>query len=494
VSSVTEISPEEALVVNVRGGARVCVPPFLNQITSFVLLEQEDWFEDEIRFVRAWLQPGMRAVDVGANYGVYTLAAALRVGAAGRVWAIEPTPLCAAFLRRSLELNGCAQAQVVERVVSDRRGSVRFALKALSETNAVAAAGEPAVELPARTLDELAAELGWSAVDFLKLDVEGHELQAIGGGGRFLGEQSPLVMIEVQASGTFERAPLERLAALGYAAYRLLPGPLILVPVAPGEAWDRFQINLFACKPDRAAKLAQAGLLAAELPGEDVDPPADAWARYAASAPYARTFAQRWLAKAGLFSSGGTGEYFDGLAAFAASRATGLPAERRWALLERAFHAVEPSLDSGGPLRRLSYSRLAWELGRREVAAHALAALGKVVEAPLAAGSLVEPFLAPSPRYEALEWAPDPAAWLRCAVLEQFERLRHFSSIFVSDGTEMVIVDALAGMPQRSPEMERRAQLLRIATGRQAGPLPAELLRGRSDENLNPEFWCSPSR
>ena len=494
MSSVPEISPEEALVVNVRGGARVCVPPFLNQITPYVLLEQEDWFEDEIRFVRAWLQPGMRVVDVGANYGVYTLAAALRVGAAGRVWAIEPTPQCAAFLRRSLELNGCRQVQLIETVVSDRRGSVRFALKALSETNAVAAPGEAAVELPARTLDELAGELGWSAVDFLKLDVEGHELQAVGGGARFLREHSPLVMIEVQANGTFDHAPLERLAALGYAAYRLLPGPLILVPVASGEAWDRFQINLFACKPDRAAKLAQAGLLAPELRGEDVDPPADAWARYAAAAPYARAFAQRWRSKAGLFSSGGTAEYFDGLTAFASSRVPDLPAGRRWALLERAFHAVEASLGPGAPLRRLSYARLAWELGRRAVAAQVLAELGKVVEAPLPAGSLVEPFLAPSQRYEALAWAPDPAAWLRCAVLEQFERLRHFSSIFVSDGTELAVVDALARMPQRSPEMERRAQLLRMVTGRQAGPLPAELLRGRTEENLNQEFWCSPSR
>jgi len=488
--AMPEIAPEQALVLNVRGGARVCLPSsILDQITPYVLLEQEDWFEDEIRFVRAWLQPGMRAVDVGANYGVYTLAAAMRVGAAGRVWAIEPTPQCAAFLRRSLELNGCAQARVIECVVSDRRGRLRFALKALSETNAVAAAGEPAIELPARTLDELATELGWSGIDFLKLDVEGHELRAIAGGARFLGEHSPLVMIEVQASGIFEQAPLERLAALGYAAYRLLPGPLVLVPVAPGEALDRYQINLFACKPDRAAKLAQADLLALELPDEEVEPPPGAWSRYAAAAPYAAAFARRWPAKAGAFSPAGAGEYFDGLAAFAASRAAGLPAARRWALLERALHAVEASLGSGGPLRRLSHARLAWELGRRDAAARALAALAKMVEA-MPADPFVEPFLAPSPYFEARAWQPDPAAWLRGAVLEQFERLRQFSSIFVTDGSRQVVVEALAGMPQRSPEMERRLQLARMAAGRQAGPQPNELLRERSEDNLNPEFWC----
>ena len=57
----------EDLVLNVRGGARLQVPASLDRITTYVLLEQEDWFEEEIRFVRHWMRPGMRAIDVGAN-------------------------------------------------------------------------------------------------------------------------------------------------------------------------------------------------------------------------------------------------------------------------------------------------------------------------------------------------------------------------------------------------------------------------------------------
>jgi hypothetical protein len=41
-----------------------------------VLIEQEDWFEKEICFVRRVLQPGTCAADIGANYGTYTLAMA----------------------------------------------------------------------------------------------------------------------------------------------------------------------------------------------------------------------------------------------------------------------------------------------------------------------------------------------------------------------------------------------------------------------------------
>ena len=36
--AMPEIAPEQALVVNVRGGARVCVLPFVEQITPYALL------------------------------------------------------------------------------------------------------------------------------------------------------------------------------------------------------------------------------------------------------------------------------------------------------------------------------------------------------------------------------------------------------------------------------------------------------------------------
>ena len=71
-------------------GVRIVVPDSLDLITPYVLLEQQDWFEDEIKFLRRLLQPGQKVIDVGANYGVYTLSMAQTVGPTGRVWAFEP--------------------------------------------------------------------------------------------------------------------------------------------------------------------------------------------------------------------------------------------------------------------------------------------------------------------------------------------------------------------------------------------------------------------
>ena len=71
-------------------GTKVVAPDSLELITPYVLREQQDWFEDEIKFLRRLLQPGEKAIDVGANCGVYTVSIAQAVGPSGKVWAFEP--------------------------------------------------------------------------------------------------------------------------------------------------------------------------------------------------------------------------------------------------------------------------------------------------------------------------------------------------------------------------------------------------------------------
>jgi FkbM family methyltransferase len=483
----------DALVLNVRGNARLCVPRALDQITPYVLLEQEDWFEDEIRFVRRWLGPGMQVIDVGASYGIYTVAAALSVGPTGRVWAFEPMPHCIPFLQRSLDLNGCAQATVNPIAISDHSGSLSFALTGNPETNAVTtgrAASAEIGQLPAATLDEMAQQNGWRDIDLVKVDVEGHETQAIRGGAAFFGANSPLVMIEVRAVGSVDFAGLELLSEMGYAMYRLLPGPLVLIPFESAEPVDEFQLNLFACKQDRARQLANGGHLVDPVPAPASAASQDDWSRYAATAPYARECSGAWRRKAGFFSGGGGKKYFEGLAAFALSRDVAQSAAGRCGWLAHAMACVEHSLAfcDDAP-RRLSHARLAWELGRREAAVASLFQVANALEEK-GTQALAEPFLAPNPRYELLPCAQRPAEWLRCAVLEQLEKLRHHSSMFSRDRASIPVLESIMHLPFRSPEMDRRWQLVRMAAGKQAAPEPGPQLCARSHENLNPEYWC----
>jgi hypothetical protein len=45
------------LVLEIARGIRIALPPGPRQISTYVFLEQEDWFEDEASFIPAWRNP-----------------------------------------------------------------------------------------------------------------------------------------------------------------------------------------------------------------------------------------------------------------------------------------------------------------------------------------------------------------------------------------------------------------------------------------------------
>jgi hypothetical protein len=273
---------------------------------------------------------------------------------------------------------------------------------------------------------------------------------------------------------------------MGYRFYTLLPQLLVLVPFDPAEPVDDYLLNLFACKPDRAARLAASGFLAQTSIAARATPRTEAWTAYAGAAPYARESAARWSAAA---PGADARTYRRGLAAFAQAQAPRQSAEERWAWLRHAMDCVEEAAASSERLAwKISYARIAWEIGWRRSAVGALMELPDRIEDE-APAAVEQPFLAPSPRHENLAPNAQASAWLRCAVAEQLEKLRAYSSILVGDSS-LSLLEPILGLEFCSPEMERRCQLIRIVAGLQAGPQPAPRLRARSAENLNPEFWC----
>ena len=94
------VQDRENIVLTLVDGVRVVVPNSIELITPYVLREQQDFFEDEVRFVRRLLQPGQNVIEIGANYGVYTLPMALKVGPGGHVWAFEPASSTAQFFAK----------------------------------------------------------------------------------------------------------------------------------------------------------------------------------------------------------------------------------------------------------------------------------------------------------------------------------------------------------------------------------------------------------
>lgn len=449
-----------ALVVRIAGDVSAAVPNQLHLLTTYVLVEQETWFEDEIGFLCRTLEPGLRMLDVGANYGMYSLPLARLAGPDGQILSVEPSRETSDYLRASAGLNQLGRMQVIRVALSNRIGTAQLRLETDSELNALVGntqGGTDATEtVLVTTLDALAAEYDCSALDFLKLDAEGEETRIVAGGTAFLRSESPLVMYEIKHGDKLNLQLVAALSALGYASYRLVPGLDILTPFDPEAAIDPFQLNLFACKPDRAARLEVAGRLAQSMRQVDTV---------------------------------GVGSALDCYRQ--AHDATLLPAARM-AALNAADRKLSAACDGETDTYTLSSAaRVAWELGERR---RALALLSRAEALCNKAdpGDPREPFLAPSPAFDTIRSEGRHAAWLTAALLDQFVVLTAYSTRFCGPEILPLLERIKETGFQRAP-MERRRQLMRLAAGLQSALEPADCLTATRPDNLNPAIWASVS-
>src|SRR4029077_8625520 len=121
--------------------------------TTYVVLEQEAWFEKEIGFLLHWLRPGMTVVDIGANLGACAVPIARRVGPHGHVFAYEPASQPRALLERSREVNRAHNLHLVGAAVSDAPRDGHLVLGVSSELNSLGGSG-PGEAVRITALDE----------------------------------------------------------------------------------------------------------------------------------------------------------------------------------------------------------------------------------------------------------------------------------------------------------------------------------------------------
>ena len=123
------------------------------------------------------IKPGMVIIDVGAHVGMYTLYAARKLGAKGKIYSFEPTPRTFEFLRDNIQVNGFLESGIIKlhpAAVLDRRTSAvlrTYADNSGHNTLFHSGDGELA-NVPAVSLDE---EIGAETVDVVKIDAEGAE-------------------------------------------------------------------------------------------------------------------------------------------------------------------------------------------------------------------------------------------------------------------------------------------------------------------------------
>ncbi len=176
-------------------------------------------------------------IDAGAWTGPFTVIAARLIGRSGRVIAIEPQKVMCERLQARLQRMGFGTVTVVKAALFDHAGEVavsKATSSAFDVLNAAPAApGADAVSL--RTLDEILQNLGIGTIDFIKMDIEGAELEALAGMNHVLSSMRPFVAIASYhvRDGSTTSSRVEAILA----AFRLLsPNRPSLAPDNVGRA------------------------------------------------------------------------------------------------------------------------------------------------------------------------------------------------------------------------------------------------------------------
>jgi FkbM family methyltransferase len=218
----------------------------------------------ELEFILRMLQPGMTFFDIGANIGVFSLAAGERLwGQPSTIYAFEPCPSTFAILEKNLLKNELTKVRAVQVALSDQTGEAHLyvnadlkdALNSLEDPSHSDAevVGREAVRTV--TLDDFVVREHLPRVDLMKVDVEGAELLVFRGGRKLLQRpDAPLILYEGYSWCTagFHYHPVElmwHLEALGYELFILDPESGAVRQRIPGESYDAMMVAVKKSHP-----------------------------------------------------------------------------------------------------------------------------------------------------------------------------------------------------------------------------------------------------
>ncbi len=166
-----------------------------------------------MKVLRQELKQGMTAIDIGANIGYVTLIMAELVGPSGKVYAFEPNPNSFRVLVKNIRANGYTSFVFPYQMgISNTNGVSRFYVSDKWNLSGMSATkhSKQVIGIPVTTLDDFMKDKGYP--DFIKMDIEGHEVEALAGMHQTLknADRPVKILIEVHQIYYSENHSLEK--------------------------------------------------------------------------------------------------------------------------------------------------------------------------------------------------------------------------------------------------------------------------------------------
>jgi FkbM family methyltransferase len=198
------------------------------------------YVESELRGLSELIEPGDVCVDVGSAAGLYTLTLSQLAGPGGQVHSVEPLPFAHTVWSRVLRARAGTNVRPYALALGAEPGIGTMSVpmgryQPVSsrsflawKTDGVGSnaefRGQIEVMVEVDTLDGLCARNSLTGLDFVKIDVEGGELDVLRGGEHAVESFRPTLLVEIEARHItrYQHSPddvVNWLTQRGYAMY-----------------------------------------------------------------------------------------------------------------------------------------------------------------------------------------------------------------------------------------------------------------------------------
>jgi FkbM family methyltransferase len=208
-----------------------------------------------------YLHGDMTLVDIGANMGLYTAVSMHHLDANGRIIAFEPFPLTYEFLQKNVAANqtngrACPRVDTFNLAATSIASQMDLRLNPENRADNRLYHGTyqgkreewDTLPVEGRPVDDVLAELGIQEVNFVKIDIQGYEQQAISGFQKTLARSPNVILLSefwpkgLQESGGSAHEYLQMLENLGFTLNVLNEKPY--GSFTPLKDWDALVARL----------------------------------------------------------------------------------------------------------------------------------------------------------------------------------------------------------------------------------------------------------
>ncbi len=156
---------------------------FLGKNDSLLLSINKIYELNETNFIKDSINKGDIVIDIGANIGYFTLLFARLVGDTGKVYSFEPDPRNCLLLEKNVQINNYSNVLLEKKAVSDKSEKSQLYMTEFTPGSSMHKGNSALIDeidVDVVTLDDY-FKTNSIRPDFIKIDIEGYELNALKG-------------------------------------------------------------------------------------------------------------------------------------------------------------------------------------------------------------------------------------------------------------------------------------------------------------------------